>query len=102
MSFSSEFSMRRFSNRLSLVLAGCVAFALAGALVGCNGSSNAATQKLGQDADRGFMVKTIKRGIWTRKYELFVPMSYKPGSTRKYPVIVFLHGIGEGSGLGEG
>jgi pimeloyl-ACP methyl ester carboxylesterase len=71
-------------------------------LSGCNGASNAAVSRLGDDGNKGFMVKSLKRGIWTRKYGLFVPLSYHPGTTQKYPVIIFLHGIGEGAGLGEG
>ncbi len=72
------------------------------ALAACNGASNAAVDRLGHDGNRGFMVKTLQRGFWTRKYGLFVPLSYHPGTTQKYPVIIFLHGIGEGDGLGEG
>ncbi|HVT82898.1 MAG TPA: hypothetical protein VHM90_19835, partial [Phycisphaerae bacterium] len=29
-------------------------------------------------------------------------LSYYPGTKQKYPVIIFLHGIGEGDGFGEG
>lgn len=71
-------------------------------VAGCNGASNSAVNRLGDDGNKGFMVKSLKRGIWTRKYGLFVPLSYHPGTTQKYPVIIFLHGIGEGAGLGEG
>jgi len=80
----------------------CLGLLLALGLSGCNGASNAAVDRLGRDGNKGFMVKTLKRGWWTRKYGLFVPMSYYAGTKQKYPVLIFLHGIGEGDGLGEG
>lgn len=89
-------------RRLVLGCATGFLFAFLALLGGCNGASNAARDRVGQDGDKGFMVKTVKRGIWTRKYGLFVPLSYHPGTPQKYPVIIFLHGIGEGDGLGEG
>src|SRR5206468_7888531 len=67
-----------------------------------NGATDIAVDRVGQTGNKGFMVKTVQRGMWTRKYGLFVPLSYTPGTTQKYPVIIFLHGVGEGAGLGEG
>jgi predicted peptidase len=70
------------------------------AMSGCNGASDRALKMVDSTGDRGFMFKKITRGDHTRKYGLFIPMNYKP--SEKYPVIVFLQGIGEGAGLGEG
>jgi pimeloyl-ACP methyl ester carboxylesterase len=89
-------------RRVGLCFALCVMGALAAAVGGCNGASDIARNRLGHDGNKGFLVKTVHRGIWTRKYGLFVPLTYRPGTGQKYPVIVFLHGIGEGAGLGEG
>jgi len=75
---------------------------LALGLAGCNGASEIARERLNRDGDHGFLTKTLRRGWWTRKYAVFVPKSYRPGTTQKYPVIIFLHGVGEGAGLGEG
>jgi len=72
------------------------------ALAGCNGASEIARERLNQDGNHGFLTKTLHRGWWTRKYAVFVPKSYRPGTTQRYPVIIFLHGVGEGAGLGEG
>ncbi|HEY4328736.1 MAG TPA: hypothetical protein VGN88_03300, partial [Phycisphaerae bacterium] len=83
-------------------VAGCLTAGFLVALAGCNGKSNRAVGMLGQSGDKGFMVKSLHRGLWTRQYGLFVPMSYQKGTTKKYPVIIFLHGVGEGSGFGEG
>ncbi len=71
-------------------------------LTGCNGASQIARDRLDKDGIHGFLTKTLHRGIWTRKYAVFIPQSYFPGTTRKYPVIIYLHGIGEGDGLGMG
>jgi predicted peptidase len=49
---------------------------------------------LGKNGDKGFMVKELARGDRTRKYGLFIPLHYS--ATTKYPVIIFLHGVGEG------
>jgi predicted peptidase len=45
----------------------------------------------------GFMVRTVKSN-GNSKYSIFVPRDYNP--SRKYPTIVFLHGIGEAGGDG--
>ena len=74
--------------------------ALSASFTACNGASNRALDAVGKSGDKGFMFKKITRGNHTRKYGLFIPMSYRP--TTKYPVIIFLQGVGEGAGLGEG
>lgn len=71
-------------------------------LTGCNGASEIARERLDKDGNTGFLTKTLHRGWWTRKYAVFIPKSYRPGTLQKYPVIIFLHGMGEGSGFGEG
>jgi len=73
------------------------AFALVGlSLGGCNGARDTALNMVGQNGDKGFMIKEITRGTRTRKYGLFVPLNYTQGTTTKYPCIIFLHGVGEG------
>ncbi len=42
----------------------------------------------------GFMIKTVRNGDRERKYSLFIPHGYTPD--KRWPTIVFLHGIGEG------
>jgi predicted peptidase len=49
-------------------------------------------------AGTGFQLKTLDAGDHQRKYSVFIPESYSPD--RKYPVIVFLHGVGEGGSDG--
>ncbi len=64
------------------------------ALTGCNGARDTAF-KVGAQADgRGFSRPTLVRGDRHRQYGLFVPLNYNPAN--KYPVIIFLHGMGEG------
>jgi predicted peptidase len=41
----------------------------------------------------GFTVRSVKSGGEDHKYSVFVPRDYQPA--KKYPTIVFLHGIGE-------
>jgi predicted peptidase len=76
------------------------AVVLLSSLVGCNGASEAARQAIGKDGDKGFNYAKLTRGNHTRKYGLFVPLAYDPA--KKYPVIIFLQGVGEGNGVGEG
>jgi predicted peptidase len=42
---------------------------------------------------RGFITKEVQVLGQAHKYSLFVPPSYRP--TRRYPALVFLHGVGE-------
>lgn len=75
-----------------------LAFVCAGlvTLPGCNGARDTALNMVGQSGDKGFNIKTLTRGDRTRKYGVFIPLNYTP--TKSYPVIVFLHGLGEGGG----
>ncbi len=88
-------------NRL-LKLCALMVFMLTGlTLGGCNGASNRALDMIGQDGPKlGFNFRTLTRGDHVRKYGVFVPISYK--ATNKYPVIIFLQGVGEGCGWGQG
>jgi predicted peptidase len=88
---------------LRLLTAAITATVVSVALHGCAspGATVSDTRSLvGQDGNKGFMYRTLARDFHVRKYGLFIPMNYKP--TKKYPVIIFLHGIGESAGLGEG
>jgi poly(3-hydroxybutyrate) depolymerase len=85
--------MKRLSRLLAHVLAAAVLVTGAAALTGCNGANDNALSQV-TDGPRGFMIKTLTRGDRVRKYGLFVPTTYS--ANRKYPVIVFLHGVGEG------
>ena len=60
-------------------------------LVGCNGATQDAPNRLNADSGRGFMERSLPNG---RHYAIFIPLKYD--ASRKYPTIVFLHGIGEG------
>lgn len=48
---------------------------------------------LGAPAGTGFLTKTLAVGDHARQYSLFIPHTYSPA--KRWPVIVFLHGIGE-------
>ena len=81
-------------NRL-LKLCMLIAFVLGGlALGGCNGARDTALDMVGKNGDKGFMIKQLTRGDRVRNYGLFVPLNYN--NNNKYPVIIFLHGVGEG------
>jgi len=75
-------------------LAAAVVIAGFSALPGCNGARDTALHALNSTGQTGFIQRSITRGDRTRKYALFVPTTYK--ATTKYPVIIFLHGVGEG------
>ena len=55
-----------------------------------------AINMLEKDRPRGFMIQTVHNSGRDRKYGLFVPLNYD--AKNKYPVIIFLHGVGEGGG----
>jgi predicted peptidase len=78
------------------------ALALSFAVQGCGTQPTlpGAQALVGQDGPKGFQYRTLTRGLRVRKYGLFIPVSYRP--SKKYPVIVYLHGIGESQGVGEG
>jgi predicted peptidase len=65
------------------------------AIPGCNGARDTALQTINA-GPRGFMIKELVRGDRHRKYGLFVPAAYNPNGSTKFPVIIFLHGLGEG------
>lgn len=76
--------------RLSLIAAFGAAIL---SLVGCNGARDDAIKAVG-DGPNGFMIQTLTRGDRVRKFGLFVPLAYD--AKNAYPVIIFLHGLGEG------
>jgi predicted peptidase len=82
--------MKRFV--MHTVAAGLMMVGAAG-LGGCNGARDDALNSVGA-GPQGFMIKQIARGDRVRKYGLFVPLAYDPNQA--YPVIIFLHGLGEG------
>ncbi len=62
-------------------------------LTGCNGARDT-WREVGATPDgKGFLIKTVSNEGRQREYGLFIPKSYTPA--KKWPVIVFLHGIGE-------
>jgi predicted peptidase len=62
-----------------------------GAAAGCQ--EYAAENSLGKGTT-GFLHKQMVRGARKRVYALFIPKDYD--AKKKYPTIIFLHGIGEG------
>lgn len=73
-------------------------FALVGALlallIGCNsGGSTISRGNKGLATNRGFLVKSVEVDGTTHKYSVYIPREY--ATSRKWPAIVFLHGIGE-------
>lgn len=61
---------------------------------GCNGARPDAANALSAANKTGFISKKLVRGNRTREYSVFVPTNYNANT--KYPVIIFLHGVGEG------
>lgn len=47
----------------------------------------------------GFVVCTLKNQTGNHKYSIFIPRDYNP--SKKYPSIIFLHGIGEAGSDGK-
>src|SRR3954469_21658256 len=80
--------MKRF---LMHALAAAVLLAGAVALPACNGARDTAVNLLNK-GPKGFMHKTLVSGDRSRNYGLFIPNV----NNTKYPVIIFLHGVGEG------
>lgn len=62
-------------------------------LTACNGARNTALQPSNAPTGTGFITKTLQQSDHSRLYAVFIPHTYNPNE--KYPVIVFLHGIGE-------
>src|SRR6185295_13328247 len=84
---------KRRSLMTRLLKSALAAFAVTIAFTGCGTEPTlpGAKELVGQDGAKGFQYRTLVRGMHVRKYGVFVPMTYRP--TKKYPVIVFLHGI---------
>lgn len=88
-------------HRLLKVCLALAFMATALSLAGCNGATNRALDAIGQDGAKvGFNFRTLTRGDHVRKYIVFIPVHYD--ASKKYPVIVFLQGVGEGAGIGQG
>jgi predicted peptidase len=68
---------------------------------GCNGARDTAVDLLGKHDRTGFLLKEITRGARTRRYVIFVPLTYSFTSPAKTPVIVFLHAASQGGNLGK-
>jgi predicted esterase len=80
---------------LVLSLAAAVMVSGMSALTGCNGANDHFVNILDKGPERkGARIKTLVRGDRQRKFGVFIPYNYS--DTGKYPVIVFLHGMGEG------
>lgn len=81
--------------RLRIVCSLFLMVSVAGALAGCE-SAGAVMDRgtAGGPAGTGFMIKTVHNDGRDRKYALFVPHAYRQDAP--CPVIVFLHGVGEG------
>lgn len=78
---------------LTTTLTACLILAGLATLGGCNGARSDALDAV-STGPTGFMIKTLNRGDRSRKYGVFVPLGYNSGQS--YPVIIFLHGMGEG------
>jgi predicted peptidase len=70
---------------------------LAGGCTSSGGVMEAANK--GAPSGTGMKIKAVTDNYGTRKYGLFVPHNYNP--KRAWPVIVFLHGLGEGGSSAE-
>ena len=66
---------------------------------GCFNSDPGGKIKGSVPAGTGFLVREVKNGSGTHKYSVFVPRDYTPA--KRYPTIVFLHGIGEAGSDGK-
>lgn len=64
-------------------------------LAGCNGARDTALQLGAASNGTGFVNKTLSTEKGSRKYVLFVPRDYYNKPNQRWPMIVFLHGIGE-------
>jgi predicted peptidase len=73
-------------------------FTLFVALTGCSGTGFVKDANVGAPVNTGFVTKTMGDKPDGRKYSVFIPHNY--AATKKYPTIVFLHGIGEGGSDG--
>ncbi len=62
-------------------------------LTGCNGARDTALRMGESTKHTGFLHKTLVNEGRSRQYAVFIPHNYSPD--KKWPAIVFLHGIGE-------
>ncbi|HVT89041.1 MAG TPA: alpha/beta hydrolase-fold protein [Tepidisphaeraceae bacterium] len=68
-------------------------------VVGCM-HANPADQLTGMPAGTGFILRTSHGEAGDHKYSVFLPRDYS--ASKRYPTIVFLHGIGESGSDGIG
>jgi predicted peptidase len=66
---------------------------------GCGSSPDPAkTANVGMPQGTGFQLRELKDGNAKRRYSVFIPKNYD--KNKKYPAILFLHGMGEGGSDG--
>ncbi len=80
--------MKSLRNHGLLLLSLC----LLATAVGCGSDPSGDVNKVAPQGT-GFLTRTVNTGKETRKYSMFVPFTYEP--SKRYPTIIFLHGIGE-------
>src|SRR2546430_12577157 len=85
--------MRRLSLAAVLVLA-----ALLASLTGCS-ARHVDWENKGAPAGAGFNTKQLDFEGSKQNYTVFIPWNYSP--QKKYPVIMFLHGVLEGGSDGK-
>lgn len=68
-------------------------------VVGCGNAGGVMKRaNAGLPQDRGFLVRSIDENGSPRRYSVYIPRHYTP--SKKWPALVFLHGIGEGGNDG--
>src|SRR5262245_62104754 len=72
---------------------------LAVSLGGCSGSDPSKQLSGTMPPGTGFSVQDVRNDSGDHKYSIFIPRDYNP--SKKYPAIVFLHGIGEAGSDGK-
>lgn len=72
---------------------------LAAGACGCINADPAKRLGSSMPAGTGFVVREVRTDAGVRKYSIFLPREYKPGTNM--PAIVFLHGIGEAGNDGR-
>jgi predicted peptidase len=79
------------------VVYGCI-IVLTLACAGCF-NADPAKKLASMPAGTGFSVRTVKNDTGNHKYSIFIPRDYN--ASKKYPTVVFLHGIGEAGSDGK-
>ena len=80
---------------LNRMLLGVLAVGVLAWLGGCTSAGSVIDKgNIGASQGTGFMIKTVQNGERQRKYSLFIPHNYD--RRQSWPVIMFLHGVGEG------